>query len=165
MFSYLGKFGQAVLWPSLPHRATKKTENYGSLSSGKNGLAEPGGPLRLCAVFFSSMIVGPNQNLSWVPLHEEILTWHPVCWISIPHSFSLSFMQISSFPVAFFLWYSFLTIYDKTVFTNYMINFCKTLVFSPSTQCTKTDWWTNLSRQHRSRNSLPFYCYMSHISY
>ena len=27
MFCYLGKFGQADLWPSLPNQATKKKEN------------------------------------------------------------------------------------------------------------------------------------------
>ena len=32
MFGYLGKFGQAVLCPSLPDRATKKKENCRSLS-------------------------------------------------------------------------------------------------------------------------------------
>ena len=32
MFYYLGKFGQAILWPSLPDRATKKKENCRSLS-------------------------------------------------------------------------------------------------------------------------------------
>ena len=31
MFYYLGKFGQAVLWPSLPDRVTKKKENCRSL--------------------------------------------------------------------------------------------------------------------------------------
>ena len=31
MFCYLGKFEQAVLWPSLPDRATKKIENCHSL--------------------------------------------------------------------------------------------------------------------------------------
>ena len=34
MLDYLGKFEQAVLWPSLPDRATKKKENYCSLIVG-----------------------------------------------------------------------------------------------------------------------------------
>ena len=31
MFYYLGEFGQAVLWSSLPDRATKKKEKWRSL--------------------------------------------------------------------------------------------------------------------------------------
>ena len=52
MFCYLGKFGQAVLWPSLPDPATKKKENCRSLIKLSAGYADQH---------------GDNPELGWVP--------------------------------------------------------------------------------------------------